>query len=110
MRGVQCVHCSAVDDQADRLFPDDAEGDTKGCSYQKMVEVYGADNITLLGFSSGAALAISICLYNNTLEFPLPVPHRIIACSPGCCSDSEAQLKKMKELNAKDIMVDTAFI
>ena len=30
--------------------------------------------------------------------------------SPGCCPDSEAQLQKMKELNAKDIMVDAAFM
>ena len=79
-------------------------------TYRKMVKVYGAENISLLGFSSGAALAIGICLYNNTLEHPLPMPHRIIACSPGCCPDSEVQLQKMKELNAKDIMVDAAFM
>ena len=61
-------------------------------------------------FSSGAALAIGVCLYNNTLDHPLPMPHRIVACSPGCCPDSNVQLNKMKELNAKDIMVDVAFM
>ena len=79
-------------------------------TYRKMVAVYGAENITLLGFSSGAALAIGVCLYNNTLDHPLPMPHRIVACSPGCCPDSNVQLNKMKELNAKDIMVDVAFM
>lgn len=79
-------------------------------TYRKMVAVYGAENITLLGFSSGAALAIGVCLYNKTLDCPLPMPHRIVACSPGCCPDSDEQLNKMRELNAKDIMVDVDFM
>lgn len=79
-------------------------------TYRKMVDVYSAENITLLGFSSGAALAIGVCLYNKDLGSPLPMPRRIIACSPGCCPDSEEQLNKMKELSEKDIMVDVAFM
>lgn len=79
-------------------------------TYRNMVAVYGAENITLLGFSSGAALAIGICLYNKALDCPLPMPRSIVACSPGCCPDSHAQLNKMKALNAKDIMVDVAFM
>ena len=29
------------------------------------------------------------------------MPHRIIACSPGCCPDSEAQLKKIQNAQYK---------
>lgn len=79
-------------------------------TYRKMVDVYGADNITNLGFSSGGALAIGLCLYNNALGKPLPMPHRIIASSPGCCPNNEKLLQKMEALNEKDIMVDVKFM
>lgn len=79
-------------------------------TYAQMVQVYGPENITILGFSSGAALGIGVCLHNNALGRPLPMPRRIIACSPGCCPDSEEQFKKMERLNSVDVMVDIAFM
>lgn len=79
-------------------------------TYRKMTEIYGAENITNLGFSSGGMLAIGVCLYNNALGQPLPMPSKIIACSPGCCPSSEEQLVKMQELDKKDVMVGVGFM
>ena len=79
-------------------------------TYRKMTEVYGAENITNLGFSSGGMLAIGVCLHNNALGRPVPMPSRIIACSPGCCPSSEEQLTKMRELDEKDVMVGAGFM
>lgn len=79
-------------------------------TYRKMVEVYGAENIVNLGFSSGGALAIGVCVHNNALGRPIPMPERIVACSPGCCPGSDEQLRKMQALNEKDIMVDVKFM
>lgn len=33
--------------------------------YKRMVKEYGAENISFLGFSSGAALSIGLCQYNH---------------------------------------------
>lgn len=79
-------------------------------TYRKMVEVYGAENIVNLGFSSGGMLAIGVCLYNNALGRPLPMPRKIVACSPGCCPSTQKQLDEMKRLSAKDIMIDVKFM
>lgn len=78
--------------------------------YRKMAESYNAGNLSIVGFSSGAALAIGVCLYNNVQPHPLPMPRRIIACSPGCVPLTEEERAKMKKLSQKDIMVDSAFM
>ncbi|MEA4847276.1 MAG: alpha/beta hydrolase [Clostridiaceae bacterium] len=78
--------------------------------YQRMAEAYGADNISFVGFSSGAALAIGICLYNNEQARPLPMPKRIIAVSSGCVPSTDEERAKMEALSKKDIIVDAAFM
>lgn len=78
--------------------------------YGKMVKEYGADNISILGFSSGAALSIGLCLYNHLQKNSLPMPRLVIACSPGCVPLSKEEKEKMQALSPKDIMVDAAFM
>lgn len=79
-------------------------------TYQKMLEVYEAKNITFVGFSSGASLAIGLCQHIHAQHLSLPLPHKIIACSIGTCPTNEKQFKKMQQLNDKDIMVDVSFM
>lgn len=78
--------------------------------YQIILQEYGADNIAFIGFSSGAALAIGVCLHNNAQEIPLPMPKLIVACSPGYVPLNNEELKEMEHLSKKDIMLDITFM
>ena len=80
-----------------------------------MTETYGAENISVLGFSSGACLSIGIFLHNNALGRPLKMPGRIIAVSPGGIPDVDLDenkeiWEKVNALNHKDIMIDPTYI
>ena len=39
-----------------------------------MIEIYGANNVSTCGFSSGGALALGIATYNNAQSEKLPMP------------------------------------
>jgi len=78
--------------------------------YKRMVQKYGAENISFLGFSSGAALCIGLCQYNHQQSESLPMPKLVIACSPGSVPQSAEEKAKMQDLANKDIMVDPAFM
>ena len=43
-------------------------------TYRLMTESYKAENISVLGFSSGACLAIGIFLHNNAIGRPVKMP------------------------------------
>jgi len=84
-------------------------------TYELMTETYNAENISVLGFSSGACLAIGIFLHNNALGRPVKMPGKIISVSPGGIPD--VSLKENKEiwervnaLNHKDIMIDATYL
>lgn len=84
-------------------------------AYGLMTETYRAENISVLGFSSGADLAIGIFLHNNALGRPLPMPGKIISVSPGGIPDiSLAENKEIRErvneLNPKDIMIEPTYL
>ncbi len=84
-------------------------------TYRLMTETYGAENISVLGFSSGACLSIGIFLHNNALGRPLKMPGRIIAVSPGGIPDVDLDenkeiWEKVNALNHKDIMIDPTYI
>ncbi len=78
--------------------------------YREIVELYGAKNVTLMGFSSGGALAIGMALHNNALGRPLPMPKQIIAASPGSVPMTEEEVQKMRKLDHKDFMIDSSFM
>lgn len=84
-------------------------------TYRLMTETYRAENISVLGFSSGACLSIGIFLHNNALGRTLKMPGRIIAVSPGGIPDVDLNenkeiWEKVNALNHKDIMIDPAYI
>lgn len=78
--------------------------------YRRMLKVYKADEISFLGISSGAALAIGICLHNNAQQSRLPHPRQIIASSPGSIPITEDEKSAMKRLSQGDIMMDATFM
>ncbi len=83
-------------------------------SYKIMTGVYRAENIGILGFSSGACLALGIFLHNNALGRPLPMPGKIIAVSPGGLPDlrldkNKEIWRKVNALSHKDIILDPTY-
>jgi len=78
--------------------------------YRQMIEIYGANNVSTCGFSSGGALALGIATYNNTQDEKLPMPRHIVAVSPGEVPWNDNEKKIMQEKNPTDNMVDYAFM
>lgn len=84
-------------------------------AYRLMTKTYKAENISVLGFSSGACLSLGIFLHNNDIGRPLPMPGKIISVSPGGIPDvtvdeNKEIWEKLKELNHKDVMIDPTYI
>lgn len=83
-------------------------------TYRLMTETYKAENISVLGFSSGAGLALGIFLHNNALGRPLPMAGKIISVSPGGLPDVSLEenkevWEKLNALNHKDIMIEPTY-
>lgn len=83
-------------------------------TYRLMTETYKAENISVLGFSSGASLALGIFSHNNALGRPLPMAGKIISVSPGGLPDvsleeNEEVWEKLNALNHKDIMIEPSY-
>ena len=84
-------------------------------TYKMMANEYKPENISVLGFSSGACLSIGIFLHNNALGRPLKMPGKIISVSPGGIPDvnlgeNKEIWEKLNELNDKDIMIEPTYI
>lgn len=78
--------------------------------YKEMLKEYRPENIAFLGFSSGGALALGLCLHNNEQPSPLPMPGLIIVSSPGSVPISTEEKQRMEELSKKDILIDASFM
>ena len=83
-------------------------------AYRLMTKTYKAENISVLGFSSGASLALGIFLHNNALGRPLPMAGKIISVSPGGLPDVSLEenkevWEKLNALNNKDIMIEPSY-
>ena len=84
-------------------------------AYRLMTKTYKAENISVLGFSSGACLSLGIFLHNNAIGRPLSMSGKIISVSPGGIPDvtvdeNKEIWEKLKELNHKDVMIDPTYI
>lgn len=74
--------------------------------YEEMTKIYDKESLSVIGFSSGASLALGIFLYINENNLDIRMPREIIASSPGGCLSDEINIDKLKKLNEKDILVD----
>lgn len=79
-------------------------------TYQTMLTEYDADNISLLGGSSGGNLALGMIAYMNATGSTLPKPGYLVALSPGACAVTEAEEKHINELDEKDFLVSASYI
>ncbi|MBO5520290.1 MAG: alpha/beta hydrolase fold domain-containing protein, partial [Eubacterium sp.] len=71
-------------------------------TYRVMLQDYKAENISVLGTSSGGNLALGMVPYINDGHGDTPMPGLIMAISPGTCVDSEEEWHRMLSLDEKD--------
>ena len=78
--------------------------------YQRMLESYHAEDISLLGTSSGGNLALGLIAYMNAVHSELPRPNYIFAISPGTCPVTEEEKARMRELDKKDVAISAGYM
>lgn len=79
-------------------------------TYRQMLSEYAAADIAVLGFSSGAGLALDLITYINMQGNELPMPGRMVLSSPGTCPADEVELADMNALNCRDVLLDAAYM
>lgn len=79
-------------------------------TYARMLESYRADDISLLGTSSGGNLALGMIAYMNATHSELPRPNYILAISPGTCPVTEEEKARMVELDKKDVAISAGYM
>lgn len=79
-------------------------------TYRQMLREYAAAEIAVLGFSSGAGLALDLITYINLRGNEVPMPGRMVLSSPGTCPADETEFAAMQALNGRDVLVDAAYM
>ena len=79
-------------------------------TYRVMLREYKAENISVLGTSSGGNLALGMVPYINDGHGDTPMPGYIMAISPGTCVDSDEEWNRMLELDKKDVAIPAQYM
>jgi acetyl esterase/lipase len=78
-------------------------------AYRKMLERYPASEISIIGDSAGAALAVGMLKFIRALRPGIPVPSRLILVSPGQLVIDEGEhpdiVIEMRAIEQRDIML-----
>lgn len=78
--------------------------------YKEMLKEYEAENISVLGTSSGGNLALGMVPYINGGHDDTPMPGYIMAISPGTCVETDEEWQRMLELDKKDVAIPAAYM
>jgi acetyl esterase/lipase len=96
------------------LFPDHTIPDAAEMVlqvYKRMLERYRAPDITVLGDSAGAALAIIMCHHISMKEPDLPMPGKLVLLSPAMIVErDEAVRRAMRGLECRDRIFSVNFM
>ena len=79
-------------------------------TYRVMLREYKAENISVLGTSSGGNLALGMVPYINDGRGDTPMPGYIMAISPGTCVDTDEEWQRMLELDKKDVAIPAQYM
>ncbi len=79
-------------------------------TYKVMLEDYTAENISVLGTSSGGNLALGMIPYINDGHNDTPMPSYILTISPGNCVETEEEWQRMLELDEKDVVIPAQYM
>ncbi len=78
--------------------------------YKEVLKDYEAENISVLGTSSGGNLALGMVPYINDGHDDTPMPGYIMAISPGTCVESQEEWERMLELDRKDVAIPAQYM
>ena len=79
-------------------------------TYKVMLRDYVAQNISVLGTSSGGNLALGMVPYINDGHGDTPMPGYILAVSPGNCVETEEEWQRMLELDKLDVVIPAQYM
>ena len=79
-------------------------------TYKEMLRDYAAEQISVLGTSSGGNLALGMVPYINDGHNDTPMPGYIMAISPGTCVNSDEEWQRMLELDKKDVAIPAQYM
>lgn len=79
-------------------------------TYRVMLRTYKAENISVLGTSSGGNLALGMVPYINDGHSDTPMPGYIMAISPGTCVETDEEWQRMLELDKKDVAIPAQYM
>jgi ubiquinone/menaquinone biosynthesis C-methylase UbiE/acetyl esterase/lipase len=79
-------------------------------TYCEMLKDYDAENISLLGTSSGGNLALGLAAYINEQGNEVPMPAHIMTISPGTCAATDEEWQRMLELDSKDPVIPASYM
>ncbi len=79
-------------------------------TYGKLLEDCEADNISVIGVSSGGSQALDLITYINEYRRNLEKPGKVICVSPGCVPITEEERNRMETLEEGDAMVSASFV
>ena len=79
-------------------------------TYKVMLKYYNAEDISVLGTSSGGNLALGMIPYINDGHNDTPVPGHIIPISPGTCVENDEEWQRMLELDKRDVAIPASYM
>jgi len=79
-------------------------------TYKLMLKDYRAQDISVMGTSSGGNLALGIVAYINANKLDVPMPGSILAISPGTCIDTDEERSRIGELDRKDLLIPASYM
>ena len=78
--------------------------------YCKLLRRYGADNICVMGTSSGGNLALGLVPYIKENSPETPMPSRIVVLSPGVCPSTDEERARVKEIDKREIIISGDYL
>ena len=79
-------------------------------TYKEMLKLYPAENVSVLGTSSGGNLALGMVPYIHENAPDTPMPGYIMTISPGTCVANEEEWQRMLELDKKDVVIPAEYM
>lgn len=78
--------------------------------YVKMQKKYGAENICVVGTSSGGNLALGLVPYIKANALAAPLPDYIMVLSPGVCPASDEEKQRVREIDKRELVISGDYL
>ena len=78
--------------------------------YVKMQKKYGAENICVMGTSSGGNLALGLVPFISANAPHTPMPGYIIAMSPGVCPSNDEERQRVRDIDKRELIISGDYL